>query len=414
MGCCYTICFSQTNFDGDNAIRDWLAVNKVQIRDIEKKCNKKGGFHDKYYYKDGLKEMMDCDDAGKKYKAYVKGLDVPIIVTERPFKTAVLWHAWRKEFLRQKHMSGHPNILRCYDMVEQNQMFYAIEEYIVGVNLLSWIVDRTNYNESQVRIVMSGLLNAVEHLHANKLIHRNIRPESLFIWAPSANLSILSGDGKDEEGKEDKQDLKKEYSPESKMPGKEKLMTQRNTGHHLASFGGKPSAEGNGSGSSFSLMTVKLCDFRYMANCSRVTGIPLRTNEKGSMTYAAPEVLKSEPYALPSDMFSVGIIMFILLGGYHPFMGIDDNGTIRNIKCGSFTFDGDLSWNLITDEAKDLITKLLCVDPLQRITAKQAKLHPWFHKDRRHITENSKALNRSDDSVSVDEVGLSSPNKVTQ
>ncbi|CAN0251262.1 unnamed protein product, partial [Scytosiphon promiscuus] len=76
-------------------------------------------------------------------------------------------------------------------------------------------------------------------------------------------------------------------------------------------------------------------------------------------------------------MWSVGVIIYTLLGGYPPFHDENQTRLFRRIKAGSFKFH-DEYWSSTSAEAKDLIRKLLLVDPSRRITATQAAEHPWL------------------------------------
>jgi serine/threonine protein kinase len=80
------------------------------------------------------------------------------------------------------------------------------------------------------------------------------------------------------------------------------------------------------------------------------------------------------------DMWSFGVILFILLGGYPPFHDNDQRQLYRKIRSATYDFHPKY-WSTISDEAKDLIRHLLCVNPLQRYTADQALAHPWMHVD---------------------------------
>ena len=96
----------------------------------------------------------------------------------------------------------------------------------------------------------------------------------------------------------------------------------------------------------------------------------------GSAYYIAPEVL-SRDYTEKCDIWSCGVIMYILLTGRPPFSGNTDMEIMQKIKTGKY----DLSkypWGIISKEAKDLIKDLLQLNPNQRLTAEQALKHPWF------------------------------------
>lgn len=76
-------------------------------------------------------------------------------------------------------------------------------------------------------------------------------------------------------------------------------------------------------------------------------------------------------------MWSFGVILYILLGGYPPFHDENQKELFRKIKAGVYEFHPQY-WNNISAEAKDLISKLLIVNPLERLTATQALSHPWL------------------------------------
>ncbi|KAK8820877.1 hypothetical protein WA556_005191 [Blastocystis sp. ATCC 50177/Nand II] len=97
----------------------------------------------------------------------------------------------------------------------------------------------------------------------------------------------------------------------------------------------------------------------------------------GTPGYIAPEIALNKPYGPAVDMWSLGVIAYILLCGYHPFPQDNDKLMLYNICHGIFNFNGD-SWADKSEEAKDFITRLLCVDPAQRLTARQALTHRWM------------------------------------
>jgi serine/threonine protein kinase len=100
----------------------------------------------------------------------------------------------------------------------------------------------------------------------------------------------------------------------------------------------------------------------------------------GTPNYIAPEMLTKKGYSKPVDMWAVGCIAFILLGGYCPFdTGPEDRGNKKLyslIKEGRFSFDPSF-WGGVSEEAKNLISGLLRVDPRKRLTVEQALQHPW-------------------------------------
>ncbi|KAF6261155.1 kinase-like domain-containing protein [Scenedesmus sp. NREL 46B-D3] len=99
----------------------------------------------------------------------------------------------------------------------------------------------------------------------------------------------------------------------------------------------------------------------------------------GTPQYVAPEVIQGTSgtvYGPAVDMWSSGVVLFILLGGYPPFWSENEPALFEQIRRGKFSFD-DPVWDVISHSAKDLITKLLAVHPNQRLTAAQCLDHPW-------------------------------------
>jgi len=121
---------------------------------------------------------------------------------------------------------------------------------------------------------------------------------------------------------------------------------------------------------------LKIVDFGFAAH---VRGMSL-SKQCGTPGYVAPEILENKLHGTPVDMWSFGVILFILLGGYPPFHDSDQKNLYRKIKSAAYEFHPKY-WSTISDEAKDLIKSLLTVNPLRRFTADQALAHPWLHVD---------------------------------
>jgi len=97
----------------------------------------------------------------------------------------------------------------------------------------------------------------------------------------------------------------------------------------------------------------------------------------GTPGYVAPEILSATLYGPPVDMWSAGVIMYILLCGYPPFYNENDAVLFESILSANFHFHTPY-WDHISKPAKDLIRKLLVVEPTGRLTATQAKEMEWF------------------------------------
>lgn len=111
----------------------------------------------------------------------------------------------------------------------------------------------------------------------------------------------------------------------------------------------------------------------------------------GTAYYIAPEVL-NKSYDEKCDIWSCGVILYVLLCGYPPFNGKNDEVIFRKIKEGTFVFQKE-DWEGISCEAQDLIRKMLTVDPSMRLSAEQALAHPWLKLEENKLSmECNKAV----------------------
>jgi serine/threonine protein kinase len=91
----------------------------------------------------------------------------------------------------------------------------------------------------------------------------------------------------------------------------------------------------------------------------------------------APEVLRRKPYGKAIDLWSVGVITYILLCGYPPFYHENDTELFKQIMRGDYEFDSPY-WDTISSEAKDFIRHLMDLDPKKRYDCAQSLAHPWY------------------------------------
>jgi hypothetical protein len=97
----------------------------------------------------------------------------------------------------------------------------------------------------------------------------------------------------------------------------------------------------------------------------------------GTPTYVAPEILSGDSYGFEVDIWSCGVILYVLLCGFPPFYADNDPDLYDLIQGGKFSFPTPY-WDDVSDTAKDLIIKMLEIDPAKRLTASQILLHPFI------------------------------------
>uniref|UniRef100_A0A914GXA4 Protein kinase domain-containing protein n=1 Tax=Globodera rostochiensis TaxID=31243 RepID=A0A914GXA4_GLORO len=102
----------------------------------------------------------------------------------------------------------------------------------------------------------------------------------------------------------------------------------------------------------------------------------------GTPEFAAPEVIKYEPLDFHTDMWSLGVIAYILLSGQSPFLGETLAHTYCNVERGNWMFCEEFAENGISSDAKDFICKLLLLDKDRRMLPDECLRHPWIRKNR--------------------------------
>jgi len=250
----------------------------------------KGGFSVVYQAerkKDGKEFAVKCIK-----KKMVEGDDIKLL---------------RREIQIMKKLA-HPNILKLYEVYEDDEQFYLVMELVKGKELFDKIVERGMYSEKDASNIIRQVVSAVEYLHDNGIAHRDLKPENL----------LSAGEGDDE--------------------------------------------------------IIKIADFGFSKSFGE-EGEKLMTS-CGSPGYVAPEILTAESYDKSVDLWSVGVIIYILLSGYPPFYADSAPALFKKIMDVKYDFD-DSVWDDISEPAKDIIRNLLVKDPNKRFTAKQCLNHPW-------------------------------------
>jgi calcium-dependent protein kinase len=139
------------------------------------------------------------------------------------------------------------------------------------------------------------------------------------------------------------------------------------------------------------LPTIKICDFGTSKMFEKGA---VERKLVGSSYYIAPEVLKKH-YNEKCDVWSCGVIMYILLSARPPFGGEDDNEIMERVATGKYDLESP-PFNKLSKNSIDLIKRLLTMDPEQRISAEQALNHPWFKE-----FKSQEIYNRINDSDTI-------------
>lgn len=255
-----------------------------------------------------------------------------------------------------------------------SEAILIVTELAAGGELFDSIIKAGNFTEPQARHVIYQSLKALEYLHDKGIVHRDLKPENLLV-------------------------LGTKFVPELDpvvRPGRQYPSTQDEANAARAS---DPSHS-----PSTPMLQVKIADFgvaRYVGAAAYSSGA---TTFVGSPQYVAPEVLFSRDsgprgpgYGRAVDVYSMGIILYVMLAGYLPFdegapippenfgqmqqLANENGGRMpsweEKVKRGLFFFAPPV-WTHISASVKDLIRQMMAVDPKQRFTVQQALAHPWF------------------------------------
>ncbi|XP_019405519.1 PREDICTED: ribosomal protein S6 kinase alpha-2 isoform X2 [Crocodylus porosus] len=139
--------------------------------------------------------------------------------------------------------------------------------------------------------------------------------------------------------------------------------------------------------------SIRICDFGFAKQLRAENGLLMTPCYTAN--FVAPEVLKRQGYDAACDIWSLGILLYTMLAGFTPFAnGPDDTPEeiLARIGSGKYALTGG-NWDSVSDAAKDIVSKMLHVDPHQRLTAVQVLRHPWI-VNREYLSQNQ--LSRQD------------------
>lgn len=208
----------------------------------------------------------------------------------------------------------HENIVKCREVFDTGHKMYIVMEFMSGGELFDRIVNKEHYTEKDSIVIITQIVLAVKHCHDNGVVHRDLKPENLLFQSPAEDAKLK-----------------------------------------LADFG---------------LAVALKPDEHGHAAC-------------GTPGYVAPEILavklkgNKEGYGREVDMWSVGVIVYILLCGFPPFYHENNSVLFELISKAQFSYPSPY-WDDVSAPAKDLINKLLVIDPSARLNADQALEHPFI------------------------------------
>ncbi|KAL6499619.1 Calcium-dependent protein kinase 8 [Orobanche gracilis] len=263
-----------------------------------------------------------CTDMGTGEKYACKS------ISKKKLKTAIDIEDVRREVEIMKHMPKHPNIVTLKDTYEDDSAVHIVMELCEGGELFDRIVARGHYTERAAAFVMKTIMEVVQVILQSDNFFRDNYQTHPRVCEMCHRNGVMH------------RDLKPENFLFANMKETSPL---------------------------------KAIDF----GLSVFFKPGERFNEiVGSPYYMAPEVLKRN-YGPEIDIWSAGVILYILLCGVPPFWAETEQGVAQAIIRSVIDFKRD-PWPNVSDNAKDLVKKMLHPDPIRRLTAQQVLEHPWL------------------------------------
>jgi serine/threonine protein kinase len=351
-------------------------VKEIKINNdlfISEKLTK---FEDNYIT---LKELGE-GSFGKVFKVKHKSTG-SIRAVKMIFKQRILMSKFEEEEIIKEinilKLLDHPNIIKVYEYFNTKENLYIILEYCNGGELFDKLIEYSSFPEDITADIMRQLLSAVCFCHSRNIIHRDIKPENILIESYEPKLS------------KKKTAMINLAAPTAVFKNSSNinlnLKSQKTITDNAITIKGldkddiirtkvKKEEEESKNNKYLEKFTVKIIDFG--TSVIKKGDIKEKT---GTAYYIAPEVIKNN-YNEKCDIWSLGVIMYILLSGEPPFSDDDDNVIFKKIVIGKYKLSGK-NWDKISTEAKDLIKKLLTYNYLERPSAAQIlEKDPWLKK----------------------------------
>uniref|UniRef100_A0A8C6UY26 non-specific serine/threonine protein kinase n=1 Tax=Neogobius melanostomus TaxID=47308 RepID=A0A8C6UY26_9GOBI len=332
---------SSFNFD-PSPRHDMLSSQPIDIPDAKKRNKKKKRCRATDSFSGRFEDVYRLQEEVLGEGAYARVQTCINLITNKEYAVKIIekrpGHS-RSRVFREVEMlyqcQGHSNILELVEFFEEEDKFYLVFEKLRGGSILAHIHKRQRFSEREACLVVQDIASALDFLHNKGMAHRDLKPENIL------------------------------------CKGADKISP------------------------------VKICDFDLGSGIKlNSDSSPISTPELltpcGSAEYMAPEVVEAfneeaTIYDKRCDLWSLGVILYIMLSGYPPFVGrcggdcgwelgepchTCQNTLFESIQEGKYEFP-EKDWAHISSSAKDLISKLLVRDAKNRLSASQVLQHPW-------------------------------------
>jgi len=260
---------------------------------------------------------------------------------------------------------GHPNISGLRDMYEDYDHFFLILDLVKGGEMFDHLVNYGPYSEADAARLMQEVASALAFLHGVGVVHADLKPENLLICSSKTSdgtikiidfgSSAVSHDNYHDDVDDDVEDDETQFVKDPSSALKKDLPPLR------------PINE------------------KHSVRVERET-----TTSSGTTAYWPPERFRVKGARIEADMWSAGVILYIMLCGVHPFdlQGMSTDQEIENrIKSDPRAPIHPQITGHLSDSAIDLIKKLMEPDPDRRLNANGMLKHPWIRGDTARTTK---------------------------
>ena len=273
----------------------------------------------------------------------------------------------------------HPNVMKIYEFLEDDKNYYLIEEFCDEGDLETALDNKKIYCEFLVKFIMYQVFLAVNYLHSNNIVHQDIKKKNISI----IKLGVEKEDNKENQQFKEKKlkrlksekltflnPLKNNDDIFIKINEDKEIQEEFNTKKLIRNLSKKAKEQLY----ELSKRSVKVIDF------GEAIFMPQKKKNiediAGTLNYLSPEIIKGQMIK-ELDEWACGVLMYYLLSAKFPFDGKTEEEIFYNIE------NQELNLNIpelenISDDCKDLISKLLERDANKRIKAKKALEHSFF------------------------------------
>ncbi|KAF0691641.1 Aste57867_17171 [Aphanomyces stellatus] len=216
---------------------------------------------------------------------------------------------------------SHPDIIRFVDFFDEPNYYFLVTELVEGGELFDRLVQKEVYSERDAQQLVRALLGVVQYLHQRNIVHQDLKVHVM-------------------------------------------LTCQDETTHSLENILLVTSDDDT---------TIKLCDFGF----AQYDTDNQLSQKWGSPDYLAPEIITQPTYGRQVDIWSAGVITFILLSGCAPFVGDTNAELLAAIQLGKIHFQPEY-WHDVSPAAQSFVRRMLVVDPNERATVDDLLQDPWL------------------------------------